>query len=133
MCAFLSEVKLLILFLLISFFGGLASAESLVHDEAVFRWQSVAGAESYVIEIARDPEFSKPVEAREVHNPQYTWKDFVPGVYFWRVAARTKKRRGLFGDAALADLTTIESARQSLIQMTVVMSGPVPEISKPAT
>jgi subtilisin-like proprotein convertase family protein len=60
--------------------GALENAEAPIQ----FTWEAVAGADSYVIEIATDDTFLNIVDSDEVEIPEYT-TDLDPGQYYWRV------------------------------------------------
>ncbi len=52
------------------------------------RWEPVPGAASYIVEIARDAEFSRFVSSREAHAVETViGTDLAAGKWFWRVAA----------------------------------------------
>ncbi|HEX4925944.1 MAG TPA: FecR domain-containing protein [Bdellovibrionales bacterium] len=72
--------------------------------EAVFGWEEVDGAEHYYIEIALEPDFQNPIVVQKTKTPQYVWTKATIGVYFWRVAAGSEDRMGLFSEAAKVNL-----------------------------
>ncbi len=55
--------------------------------EALFEWESVAGAQSYTIEISKDALFRDPLVLASVNGNRFVWSKFVEGRYYWRVAA----------------------------------------------
>lgn len=80
--------------------------------EAVFTWTSVPGADHYIIEISESPGFEEPIVIERVKTPQFVWRNFKKGRYFWRVAAGqsgpTGDRLGLFSPIAVAHLEDFE-------------------------
>lgn len=78
--------------------------------EALFTWTEVPGADHYIIEISVEPGFENPVLISKVPDPRFTWTEFKPGRYFWRVAAGRDpqaglpEQRGYFSPPALARL-----------------------------
>lgn len=65
--------------------------------EATFSWQAVEGANQYVIEISESEDFRAPVVMQTIKKTSFTWKDFAPRVYWWRVAAgHSRGRLGRF-------------------------------------
>ena len=59
-----------------------------------FRWNAVAGADSYIIQFAKDPEMQEIVFAQEVTENEFETKkrinlEYLPlGDYYWRVKTR---------------------------------------------
>ena len=51
----------------------------------VLRWESVAGAVAYEIQIAPDPSFAHPVVEERVAVPGYRWEEIPAARYHWRV------------------------------------------------
>ena len=51
----------------------------------VLRWQAVAGAVAYEIQVAADPAFTAPVVSERVEVPGYRWADIPATRHFWRV------------------------------------------------
>lgn len=91
----------------------------------VLSWEAVPEAESYVVEVCRDPECRELVErAAGIAGP--TWRSPVlpAGDYHWRVTARS--RSGLDGYPAATSRVVIRS--EGLDQMpptgTIQISGP---------
>lgn len=72
--------------------------------EAVFAWEEVGEAEHYYIEIATEPDFKNPLMVQRTKFPQFVWTKATVGVYYWRVAAGSKDRMGLFSEAAKVNL-----------------------------
>lgn len=60
---------------------------SQVKTYPTFKWDKVAAAERYFIEIARDREFKNIVVTAPSFNPFYQWETVRPGQYYWRVQA----------------------------------------------
>jgi hypothetical protein len=58
-----------------------------VKNYPTLRWEKVQAAERYVIEIARDPEFTKIVTKAPTWEPFYVWDLARPGSYYYRVQA----------------------------------------------
>jgi hypothetical protein len=56
--------------------------------EARFEWQSVEGAASYVVELARDADFVVEPMTQTVEATTVSWPSAIPkGKWFWRVTA----------------------------------------------
>jgi len=81
-------------------YWGKAEAQILRKKNVVFEWDSVQGANQYIIEISSDPEFKNPEVVETLKNTSYTWKRYDPKKkYFWRVASgNSNGRMGLFSD-----------------------------------
>jgi hypothetical protein len=68
--------------------------------EVNFEWEPVEGAEHYTIEISTDPEFKAPEVSMQTKAKNFKWQNFKPQKkYYWRVAAGSKKRMGVFTEA----------------------------------
>ncbi len=61
----------------------------------VLRWQAVAGAAGYELQIAPDPSFAAPVVAERVEVPGYRWVEIPASRHYWRV--RSVDRDGRTG------------------------------------
>ena len=87
-----------------------AHASEDVPLEALFSWSPVPDADHYIIEISATPGFESPVVIKRVSKPEFGWRGFEKGTYFWRVAAGRSKagangdRLGLFSPLAVARL-----------------------------
>lgn len=67
--------------------------------EAIFRWEAVAFAKSYTIEIAKKSDFRNPLIYKKVAKNEFIWLNFEDGIYYWRVAASDDKDElGLFSE-----------------------------------
>lgn len=87
------------------------SKEEASDFEAVFSWTSIDGADHYIIEISESPGFEEPIVIKRVSEPQFVWRNFKKGLYFWRVAAGQSgkvDRLGLFSPIAVANLENLE-------------------------
>lgn len=51
------------------------------------RWQKVAAAERYVVEIARDRAFKQTISKTPAWDPFFTWETVRPGVFYYRIQA----------------------------------------------
>lgn len=90
-----------------------AYAEDQENFETEFTWESVGGADHYVIEISATPDFRQPVLVKTTYRPRFLWEGFVPDTYYWRVAAGTVSGRlGVFSEPARVDLSAEESIAQ---------------------
>jgi len=58
-----------------------------VKNYPVLKWEKVQAAERYIIEIARDPDFTKLVVKAPTWDPFYVWETARPGNYYYRVQA----------------------------------------------
>lgn len=72
------------------------------NQEIVFEWESVQGADYYIIEISSDPDFRYPEVIENVNKTRYVWKKYDnKKKYYWRVAsANSRGRMGLFSEAS---------------------------------
>ncbi|MFN7133709.1 MAG: hypothetical protein ACK4N5_16650, partial [Myxococcales bacterium] len=86
--------------------GGVAFAEPAA--SLVLRWQPIAGAARYVVEISEDPVFERPVLTREVPHARYRWVADPQRTYWWRV--RAVARDGHEGPWSEASRLMAESA-----------------------
>ncbi len=69
----------------------------------VFKWQPVADAASYELELAGDPAFNSPILNLTTKNTRATAKDLIAnGEYYWRV-------RGVTGGGALGAWSEVRS------------------------
>jgi hypothetical protein len=62
-----------------------APAEGEPVARVVLRWQAVAGAVGYELQIASEPSFVAPVVAVRVEAPGYRWVDIPASRHYWRV------------------------------------------------
>jgi hypothetical protein len=51
----------------------------------VLRWQAVAGAVGYELQIAPEPSFATPVVSERLELPGYRWADIPASRHYWRV------------------------------------------------
>lgn len=93
----------------IGLFMNEAQAKSSKEDyEAVFDWESVEGADQYVIEISDTPDFRKPRLSQTVKKTEFVWANFPLGTYYWRVAGGTRRGRlGVFSEPAKVSLLQV--------------------------
>ncbi len=83
-----------------------ATGEGELVARVVLRWQAVAGAVAYELQIATDPSFAAPVVAVRVEAPGYRWADIPASRHYWRV-------RSIDGDGRTSpwsDVKPIETA-----------------------
>ncbi len=68
--------------------------------EIIFEWETVAGANSYTVEISSDPGFRKPEVIENVTSTEFIWKKYDPKKkFYWRVAAAgLSGKMGLFSE-----------------------------------
>jgi hypothetical protein len=89
----------------------LPRAEAAEKLEAVFAWKPIAGADFYNIEVSKTADFKAPLLAQKISQNQFVWTGFVPGIYYWRVAAASVSgRSGVFTKPTLVDLNKISEA-----------------------
>ncbi|MEQ1878153.1 MAG: FecR domain-containing protein [Bdellovibrionia bacterium] len=104
--------------------------------EAVFSWEAVEDADHYYIEIDVKPDFHSPILVQKTKSPQFVWPKANVGVYFWRVAAGSEERMGLFSEAAQVKLQTPpknhpkEVAPGVQVRRLKPLSEPIPEAPK---
>lgn len=77
----------------------------------IFEWKTVAGAEKYLIEIDDDPYFQSPEVMSEITQPSYRWSPKNKSVYYWRVAADSRGRMGLFSPVQKTDLSKVHISK----------------------
>ena len=64
------------------------AAEAQEHEQGLeLRWNPIAGAVSYRIEISAAKDFAQIILKGEARDSVYEWSAPAPGVYYWRVAA----------------------------------------------
>lgn len=66
--------------------GGVAHADG-PKSAIVLRWRSIPGADSYILEIAEDPNFETKVLQEKVRHTWFKWPIVLRREYFWRVRA----------------------------------------------
>gem|GEM_PF-2318819 len=82
--------------------------------EAVFDWETVEGADQYVIEISDTPDFQKPRLSQTVKKTEFVWSNFPLGTYYWRVAGGTHRGRlGVFSEPAKVSLLQVNESPSS--------------------
>ncbi|MCB0351017.1 MAG: hypothetical protein KDD38_07525, partial [Bdellovibrionales bacterium] len=73
---------------------------TLVKGYPVIRWKKVPAAERYVIEIAKDKDFTQTVTKSPTWNPFYSWDAARPGQFYYRIQAfNDRYKRSQFTDA----------------------------------
>lgn len=98
--------------------------------EAVFAWEKVPGADRYMIEISETADFRKLVLSRETSKPEFIWSEYRKRVYYWRVAAGSLSRMGVFSEPALVE-ETVEIRRAEPSVATKAAELKSPEEPKP--
>ncbi len=67
---------------------GPSDAGQVLTRAITFRWQTVAQAAGYWLEVAFDPDYRRMTASRwGLPGADYTMTDLAPGTYYWRVAA----------------------------------------------
>jgi len=85
------------------------AADALAQEPAasvVLRWQAVAAAAAYDVQIARDPSFAATVVSERVPTPGFRWRSIPAERHFWRV--RSVDAEGRLG--SWSAVKTIEAA-----------------------
>ena len=101
--------------------------------EAVFSWSTVDGADHYIIEISESPGFEEPIVIQRVTEPQFIWRNFKKGIYFWRVAAGQSgnfDRLGLFSPIAVANLENLDQYAGPGVTLSRKSQEPIPVVAK---
>ena len=55
----------------------------------LFKWKKVKHAEGYDVEIAQNETFAKKFSVTKIKGNQMSWQNFEPGIFFWRVRAKS--------------------------------------------
>ncbi|AZZ35519.1 hypothetical protein CIK05_01445 [Bdellovibrio sp. qaytius] len=77
--------------------------------EINFAWESVTGADQYILEVSSTPDFRDPELIKNLTQTSYIWKNVKYKKYFWRVAAGSAKgRMGLFSEPMELQLDEIK-------------------------
>ncbi len=63
----------------------LASGAAAARARLSLRWEAIADATSYQIQIAPDPQFAAPLVDRRLATPSFAWDDLPAEQCFWRV------------------------------------------------
>ncbi len=72
----------------------------------IFNWDSLPGADFYIIEISDEPSFRDPLIVAKTSTNYYAWSRFVKGIYYYRVAGGSSSgRKGAFSQPEKVDLT----------------------------
>ncbi|MEZ4872395.1 MAG: hypothetical protein R2827_09175 [Bdellovibrionales bacterium] len=82
-------------------------------NKILLTWSEVPGADHYMIEIADDPLFMRPMINEKVTQNQFEWKGFTKKKYYWRVAAGKNDKRGLFSEVSEFDVSQLEPIAES--------------------
>ncbi len=116
-------------------FFPLAHGETQKHmPPVIFNWDTVPGAEFYIIEISTSADFSNPEVIAKTSTNIYAWGRFSKKVYYYRVAGGTKDGRvGYFSEPERVDLTNwppprVKRATTSAEIISIVT--PLPEVTK---
>lgn len=56
-------------------------------DKVNVHWKAIAGADSYLVEVAADQDFAKVLLRHKTKAPTFVWPEAPPGRYFLRAAA----------------------------------------------
>ncbi len=102
--------------------------------EAVFQWEPVPGADQYVIEICSTPDFRQTEVMKTVRTPEFVWRKFVMGKYYWRVAAgHSAGRMGVFTAPVELNFQDLKPGQTGEINGVVIQKVEVKKIvvSKP--
>ncbi len=67
-----------------------AQIEKIVNPPKL-KWQAIDNASDYVVEISKNEIFEDPVFVDTTPAAETSWKEVVPGKYFWRVRAQGKR------------------------------------------
>lgn len=79
----------------------LASLSSSAESMPELRWQAVPSAKQYLLQISSESDFSSIHSEHTLNATSYSWRQGVPGTFFWRVAAlNAESRQGPFSDVA---------------------------------
>ena len=102
------------------------------HYEITFQWESVVGANKYVLEVATTPDFRDPVLIENVKTTDYIWKKVKYKKYYWRVAAGSSRgRMGFFSEPLelkLEDIKKIETP--TVVKVPPLVEKVVEDISR---
>lgn len=70
-----------------------------IERQIVFSWYPVDGADFYVIEISRRPDFLQPDIIETITETEFVWNNFSNITYYWRVAAGSHQgQMGVFSE-----------------------------------
>lgn len=70
----------------------LASVAKAISAYPNFKWQPVKNAKKYLVQISAKSDFTKVISQETLSGTSFDWKEVVPGVFFWRVAAVSDKQ-----------------------------------------
>ena len=110
--------------------------------DVVFRWQAVAGAKSYQIQVSPNPEFANNItDDRIVKGTQYSpATTYNNATYYWRVRARTPARPSTRGrgrtrgcSSGPGPAKSRSPSHRSTARPSAPRGSPGPESSTPAT
>lgn len=80
--------------------------------EAHFTWESVPGADQYIIEMSTAPDFRSGITSVTVQEPQFKWRFRELDTVYWRVAAGSSQgRMGVFTHPAELRLREINDLK----------------------
>jgi hypothetical protein len=102
--------------------------------EAIFSWQTVEGANRYLIEVSESRDFRKLVLSSVVSKPEYIWPDYRDKRrYYWRVAAGSSDgRMGVFSEPELVAPATVEIRKVVVAPKAAPEPKPVPPVVESA-
>lgn len=95
-----------------------------------FGWKAVKGADNYWLEVDDDPYFQSPEVMEKVRKNSFVWRNAPKKLVYWRVAADSKGRMGLFSPVQKADLSSL-SNRKPAGDFTVMVLKERPEMAEP--
>ena len=121
-------------------------SEAFAKDESYeinFAWESVPGADQYILEVSSTPDFRKPELIKTLSHTSYVWKKVKFKKYYWRVAAgNAKGRMGLFSEPMELQLDEIKITEAPAAVVTPPSPPPpsraevveiIPEMPKPVS
>jgi hypothetical protein len=87
----------------------LPQAEAEEIYEAQFEWDTVPGANQYVIEISESADFRDPIVNSVIKkDTQFVWRGFKLQKFYWRVAAgHSQGRMGIFSEPETVDFSPL--------------------------
>lgn len=94
----------------------------------ILSWFPVEGADFYIIEISKEPDFLKPIVMKKVTTEEFAWHNFSNKKYYWRVAAGQEGgRMGIFSEVAEFDVSLLKSMPLSTLSPGVKYIEAAPE------
>ncbi len=89
-------------------------------EDIIFRWQEVAGAQEYVLQISRQVSFQSLVRQELLQTPSGTLRLPDAGQYYWRVrAVHASGKQGPWSEVRLLEIRRVVEAKLSSIQALV--------------